>query len=124
LGLKLDIITYMKTTKKSNFRVVIEPRRLGDYGFASMSDRLIHGDDEQKINRLYQERCEEIVNDIKRHVDNVKHASVEYDTNEVCSHCDREWEESQDDSDPDFPKGCPYCCNAAMEEWKKTLTKK
>lgn len=113
----------MKTRKQSNFRVVVEPRRLGDYGFCSMSDRLIHGDDEKKINSLYKDRCEEIVDQIKRHVDNVKYASVECDTTEICSHCGRDWDESQNDTDPDFPKGCPYCCEAAIEEWEKSLTK-
>lgn len=114
----------MKIIKKSNFNVVVEPRRLGDYGCIRMSDRLVHGDDEQKINRLYQERCEEIVEQIKRHIDNIGYVSVECDTNEVCSHCGRDWEESQDDIDPEFPKGSPYCCNASIEEWKTSLTKK
>jgi hypothetical protein len=114
----------MKKTTKSNFRVVVGPRRLGDYGFCSMSDRLIHGDDVEKINSLYKERCEEIVDQIRRHVDNVGDASVEYDTNVVCSHCGRDWDESPDDTDPYFPKGSPYCCDAAITEWKHLLDNK
>lgn len=113
----------MKTIKKHNFRVIIEPRRLGNFGFARMSDHLLYDSDET-IQREYEKRCEEIVEDVKRHVDNVGHVSVEWDTEEVCSYCGRSWTESQDDLDHGFPKGSPYCCDAAVTEWNSSLTKK
>jgi rubrerythrin len=56
---------------------------------------------------------------IKRHVDNVEDVRIEYDTDEVCSFCNYNWEVSEDDSDPDFPKGCPVCCQDAIDEWNK-----
>jgi len=29
----------------------------------------------------------------------------------------------EDDTDVDFPKGCPVCCNEAADEWKKENNK-
>ena len=55
----------MKTTIKSNFRIVIEPRRLGDYGFVRVSDDFT-GRDSKQIEKAYQERCEEIIEQIER----------------------------------------------------------
>lgn len=106
----------MKVTTRSNFRVVIEPRRLGDYGFVRTSDRL--GRSPQQIEKEYQERCEEMADQVKRHVDNVGYVGVECDTEEVCSHCGFHWEVSVDDSDPEYPKGTPLCCGRAFEEFK------
>lgn len=104
----------MKTTIESNFRVTIEPRRLGDYGWAIVSDRMVS----DNIAKEYRERCEEIVADAKRHCNNVGRAYVECDTEFRCSHCGRIWDESQDDSDPEWPKGKPLCCEAAIAEWE------
>ena len=105
----------MKITKKTNFRVVIEPRRLGDYGFAKVSDSFT-GRSEEQIAKDYQERCEEIVEQTKRHVDNVGWIGVEFDSEEICSHCRNTWDVSADDSDPEYPKGTPLCCGKAIEE--------
>lgn len=58
---------------------------------------------------------------IKRHVDNVGYISVQYDTYEVCSHCNLTWEVSEDNRDPDFPKGCPVCCDKAIDEWEAAV---
>lgn len=106
----------MKKTTKTDFRVVVYPRRLGDYGIVSMSDSVLHKPDE--IEKEYLERCDDIAEEIKRHVDQVGGVHVEFDTTETCSHCGYPWDESPDDSDPDFPKGCPVCCDEAAEEWK------
>lgn len=85
-----------KTPKKSNFRVVIEPRGLGDFGAIRMSDWMFVNDDAHR-QRLYQERCEEIVADVKRHVDNAGYVSVECDVEYFCEHCGSAWTEASDD---------------------------
>jgi len=52
-----------------------------------------------------RELCDEMVEQIKRHVDGV--GSVEIVCDEVCSHCGSRWEDN------------PECCNAAIEESEK-----
>ena len=109
----------MKITRKNNFRVVIEPRRLGDYGFVRVSDTFFGGSP-GRVAKDYEIRCEEIVDQVKRHVDNVGWVGIESDTEEVCSHCGSDWHVSTDDMDPEFPTGTPYCCDRAVEEFKNT----
>ena len=106
----------MKIIRKSNFRVVVEPRRLGDYGAIRTSDTFCRTEEQVEID--YIQRCNEIVDDIKRHVDNIGNVSIEHDTDSICSHCNLTWEISETDSDPNFQKGCPMCCNKAIEEWE------
>lgn len=80
-----------KITKKTNFRVIVEPRtRI--YGIA------ISG---------VERDCHNIVEQIKRHVDDVEDAYVEHDTEVRCSHCGYEWEEED---------GVPQCCTKAQVE--------
>lgn len=105
----------MKITRQSNFRVVIEPRLLGNYGWMSITDRT----PTEETAKEYLSRCRSIADDVRRHVDDVHSVDVECDTKEVCSHCGREWEEATDDNDLDFPKGTPLCCNAAIEEFRQ-----
>lgn len=107
----------MKITKKSNFRVVIEPRRLGDYGYVKVSDKFT-GRSPEQIAKDYERISEEIIEQVKRHVDNVGWIGIECDSEEVCSHCGWNWDVSPDDSDPDWPKGTPLCCDKAIQEFK------
>lgn len=82
---------------KENFRVVINPRRLGDLGMVSVSDSFLHGDDQARISKEYEDRCSSILEDVRRHVDNAGHSRVEFDRDSVCSFCGRVWtEESKD----------------------------
>jgi len=90
-----------------NYRVVIEPRRLGDFGIASVSDRMICPDEERR-QREYKERCQEIVSDIKRHIDNVGSVDIECDAIEECEHCGARWTESS----KEYNGGC---CDADQE---------
>src|SRR3546814_20054338 len=79
---------------KANFRVVVEPRGLGDFGSIKTSDSLIYGRGPEaaaRIARDYEERCDEIAGDIKRHVDNVGYISVEFDQEKVCEHYGWAW---------------------------------
>lgn len=109
----------MKITVKNNFRVVVTPRRLGDYGSIRVSDTFF-GRKPEDVQRDYQQRCDEIVEQIKRHVDEVGYVEIECDTEDKCSHCGSDWHVSTDDMDPEFPTGTPYCCDRAVEEFKNT----
>lgn len=99
----------MKIIKKSNFRVVVEPRRLGDFGSVRISDNFF-GKTEAQVEKEYQSRCNDIEEQIKRHVDNVGSVQVEYDTDEVCSHCGSPWEQDE--------TGMPQCCVKAEKEFE------
>jgi hypothetical protein len=103
-----------KVIKKSNFRVVVEPKRLGDYGGIRTSDSFLRKPDQ--IEKDYQRRCDEIAEEIKRHVDNVGSVEVNYDTEEVCGHCQREWEVDDE--------GCPTCCDKAIQEFEASKVEK
>lgn len=81
-----------KKVLSTNYRVVIEPRRLGNFGSVSCSDSLIERD-EEKRQKLYLERCEEIAADVKRHVDNVGSVYIDSDDASVCEHCGWAWTE-------------------------------
>lgn len=97
----------MKVVTKSNYRIVVEPRT-----------KIFGIELSEETQRRDLKEMEE---QIKRHVDNIAYLSVQYDTDETCSHCNLSWEVSQDDSDPDFPKGCPVCCQDAIDEWKAAV---
>jgi len=88
----------MKQIIKKNIRVEVEPGvKLYRYNT-----------DEEQIRD-----CEEMVSQIKRHVDNALYVSVEWDTLEVCSFCGYDW-------DTDKETGEPFCCQKAIEEWQNT----
>jgi hypothetical protein len=103
-----------KVIKKSNFRVVVEPKRLGDYGSVRTSDSFLRKPDQ--IEKDYQRRCDEIAEQIKRHVDNVDRVEVEYDEEFTCSHCNQEWEADG--------SGCPTCCEKAEQEFEAAKVEK
>lgn len=50
------------------YKVVISPKGLGNYGFASITDRAVEPDESERKKR-YKERCEGIVEQARRHVD-------------------------------------------------------
>lgn len=86
-------------SNKTNFRVVVEPLGLGYFGSVSASVGLIYGrgpEAEKRIERDMEERCNEIVADIKRHADNVGSVYVEFDQQHVCEHCGWKWTEESD----------------------------
>lgn len=81
---------------KDNFRVVVEPRSMTDFGGLSTSRGFFYASDaegQRRWERDMHDRCAEIVSDIKRHVDNVSYAWVEFDQEHVCSHCGSNWTE-------------------------------
>jgi len=107
----------MKITKQFNWRVVVEPRGLGNFGIASISDYAIEPDEEKREAR-YKAMCEDIMEQIKRHIDDVGNVYLDCDTEEVCSYCRRTWEVNEDPNDPDAELGQPLCCHKAIEEWR------
>jgi hypothetical protein len=103
----------------------IEPRRLGDLGFASISDSMVS----RNIEADYERRCREIAAALREQQPHLK-AEVVCDTREECSHCFREWEvwtAEEADHWPDEPYvvGEPLCCDKATDEYlaaRKSVT--
>lgn len=96
------------TVRHTNHRVIIEPRRLGDYGWMRTSDRF-GGIPQEQVEKEYQERCEEIADQARRHCDNVARAYVETDKEENCPHCGHAWMPDKD--------GLNQCCNTEIRAW-------
>ncbi|WP_353265838.1 hypothetical protein [Gemmatimonas sp.] len=86
----------MREQKVTGYRIDVQPRGLGDFGFASVGTGLLYGhgeDARQRILRDEKERCDDIAQDIRRHVDNVRRVTVEEETEAVCSFCGHAWTE-------------------------------
>jgi len=94
----------MKKTVRDNYRVVVEPRDPGNYGAF-----YIGGTTRPEAQTV--SLCEEIKDQIKRHIDDVESISIECDTSDVCGFCGYDWEVDEVD-------GCPLCCQLAIEEFE------
>lgn len=79
-----------KRTQWENYRVVITPRRIGDFGFVKVSDSFVEKDSE-RIHKRYMDICDSIAHDVKRHVDDVGDVWVSHDVCETCEFCYHEW---------------------------------
>ena len=78
----------------SNYRVEVVPRSLGDLGWVS-----IYG--QRRTEREEREACEEIAQEIRRHVDGLptrgsRGVSVIWDADPVCEFCGRAWTEASE----------------------------
>jgi len=82
-----------KSDRVLGYRVVVEPRRLGKCAGISVSDELVCPDAEERV-ADYKRRCEQILDDVKRHAGDVGLAYVEAETEPVCEYCGRQWTES------------------------------
>lgn len=96
-------------TKRSNFRVEVHPRSPGDFGIFSISGQTRTEAEAERI-------CEEIAQDIRRHVDNLpsergKGVNVVWDSEKVCVHCGYDWSPDE--------RGYNACCNKHVDEWEK-----
>jgi len=100
----------MKEIVNRDYHVIIEPKSLGDCGVMRFPDRHIEPD-EEKRNQRYEEMCEEIARQVKRHIDGVGYVAVVWDSREVCSFCGYDWEVDEN--------GVPLCCEKAVEEYKE-----
>jgi len=97
-----------KVSKVIDMWVVVEPRGLGDYGFCSIGAYAVKDNVDE-----YKRRCDEIVSDIRRHVDNVGSARTHIEREEVCEFCGHAW--TEDDSS--YNGGC---CGEDEERHKRT----
>ncbi|GAA3717871.1 hypothetical protein [Streptomyces tremellae] len=113
----------MKKTTRDDFEVVITPRRLGDLGWMSVSDRMASSDPERDV----RERCEEIAAAVKRHVDNVAAVEVRFTETHTCSFCGYDWEVLTAEAIAKYPtmtqdersvEGEPVCCEKAIAEFR------
>lgn len=95
----------MKKILKENIRVEVYPYH---YRLSKQTEESIIRD------------CGYIASSILRHVDDIDTAYVTWDMKTICEFCHLEWEESKDNSDPDFPIGMPLCCDKAIKEWEKS----
>lgn len=91
----------MKITIKDNYRVEIIP--IGqEVTFITRTP--------ERVEQLYKDVCKEMVEQVKRHIDNVADINMAFDITYYCSHCGREWDEDE--------KGVPACCDAAIQEFE------
>lgn len=112
----------MKIRERNNFRVVIEPRYLGDYGSFRTNASMFYPTQEAQ-EAEYLKRCKAIEEQVNRHVDDIGSVNIEWDNDYKCSHCGHGWEVSEDDTDPEFPKGTPMCCQKAIDEYNEEKNK-
>lgn len=97
----------MSKTKgpQENFRLVVYPRQMTDFGFVKTSRSMFYSSDakgQKRWEEEMQERCEGIAAEIKRHVDNVGAVGIEWDEQEICEHCGAQWTEQS----ADYNGGC------------------
>lgn len=79
----------------TEYWVRVDPRRLGNFGVVRVSDRRVEPDEQRRLKK-YRERCEEIVEQIRRHVDNVGGVYVETEKEAVCEYCGSTWTEGEE----------------------------
>jgi len=81
----------MRSIQKRNFRVVVEPRDPGDFGFVRIGGQTISPNERER-------QCEKIASEIRHHVGGLpsygnRGVSVEWDEFAVCRHCGADWTE-------------------------------
>lgn len=100
----------MKKTIQTNYRVVVEPRRIGNLGFVHVSDSWFG--DEEKISKEYYDLCNEIVENIERCITNTGSVYIESDKIDVCEFCKSYWTEDSDE----YNGGCCDNDNLVRDE--------
>lgn len=86
-----------------NFRIQIDPTdpsELGLFRYPVVTTE-----------QAWEDRCNEIREAIKRHIDNIDRVYIKRDRYLVCEFCGEKWEDVVGD------KGEPYCCDKAQEEF-------
>lgn len=78
-----------KVVKHENFRVVVYPRDPGDFGYAQVSGPARTEAEERRL-------CDEIMRNIRRHVDGIGHVYSTSDRIECCQHCGSQWTEKNE----------------------------
>lgn len=100
-----------RTVRKTNIRVVIEPRREGDYGFIILSPRNRTPESEERYGMAEAER---IVSEVKRHVDDFSDVRIKFDQQTFCS--TSEW--TVDDEGNSLGRW-PACCGTDQYDFFK-----
>jgi hypothetical protein len=91
-----------KVVRNINYRVVVDPRHPAWYDFC-------RGDADYE--RHFKKTCENIVEQIKRHVDDVGFIEIKHDVVATCEYCERPWTED----DPNYNQ----CCGRDEEDYFK-----
>jgi hypothetical protein len=102
----------MKSEIHSNHRLIVRPD----------VRRIFPASDQDAILRI----LDDMATAVRRHVDCVLTASVEYDKRFICSHCGYEWETAtaNDLATGDYEGmvvGEPLCCDKAAAEFRAEL---
>ena len=84
-----------RLTRPTEYYVRIDPRRLGSLGVCSVPDSWIESDEYKQLVE-YKELCEDMIDQIKRHVDGIGWVGVEEVTEDVCEFCGYNWTEGDD----------------------------
>lgn len=71
---------------KVNFRVEVTPRAPGDLGICFIGGQTRTEEETRAI-------CNDMIQQIRRHVDGIDSAVLVYDVEETCEHCGRQWTE-------------------------------
>lgn len=103
------------------FELQVAPQRLGDFGYVSMSDRIVSRD----IDGDYRRRCNELLAEMLKKP-HVRDGRVTCTETHVCSLCDYGWEvltaeDAVNDAarlDEHSVEGEPVCCDAAIAEFR------
>lgn len=95
-------------------RIIVEPRYNGAWGIPDRPE-------------FVEQDMQSMINQIKRHVDDVSGCTIEWDEDYVCSHCGHAWELFTEkdwetwhvkSGDCPFKPGSPTCCEDAIKEWE------
>ena len=78
-----------------NFRVVVRPKDPGDFGMLRIGGCT-------RTTEQERDECLRIIAEIKRHVNDIDSAVIEYDTKLTCEHCAYQWTEDS----KDYNGGC------------------
>ena len=90
------------TKRATEYYVRVDPRRIGWLGEVRVSDTLLEPDEDKRL-EMYHDTCEAIVDQIKRHVDDVGSVTTESEKEVVCEFCGSPWTE---DADSPHNGGC------------------
>lgn len=75
-----------KKLNRTDFRVVVYPRRPGNYGW-------VHIGGVTRSEKESENLCESIKQDIRRHVDDIQNIEINWDSEKVCEFCGSTWSE-------------------------------
>lgn len=80
-----------KKTESIDYRVIVEPRARGDFGFASIGGLEWTPEQEKRI-------CEDIIEGIKKAaradiIEDAGRVTLDYEKTEVCEYCGSPWTE-------------------------------